>query len=43
MLNTHISYAFYALSFVASALLLRKIFALRLLARKDALRITTLR
>lgn len=38
MLNTDISYAFYALSFVAGASLLRKILALRLLALRATLR-----
>jgi len=38
MFNSQISYAFYALSFMASALLLRKMFALRLLALRANLR-----
>jgi hypothetical protein len=38
MFNTHISYAFYALSLAASALLLRKFFALRLLPLRANLR-----
>jgi len=38
MLNLDISYAFYALSLVASASLSRKLFALRLLALRATLR-----
>lgn len=38
MLNNHFSYVFYALSFVACASLLRKAFALRLLALRTTLR-----
>ncbi|MES2012598.1 MAG: hypothetical protein V4445_02480 [Pseudomonadota bacterium] len=44
MLNSHISYITYALSFFASALLLRKVFALRPAAlRNGALHARTLR
>jgi len=44
MLNLHISYITYALSFFASALLLRKVFALRPVAlRNGALHARTLR
>ncbi len=43
MLNIIISYAFYAISFMASALLLRKILALRVVVRVKAQRLHTLR
>ncbi len=43
MLNLNISYAFYAISLMASALFLRKILALRVAARVNALSSHTLR
>ena len=43
MLNITISYAFYAISLMASALFLRKILALRVVANAKALRTHTLR
>lgn len=43
MLNTIILYVFYAISLMASALLLRKILALRVAARVKAQRLHTLR
>jgi hypothetical protein len=43
MLNITISYAFYAISLMASALFLRKILALRVAASAKALRTHTLR
>ena len=43
MLNFNISYGFYAISLMASALYLRKILALRVTARAEALRLLKLR
>lgn len=43
MLNNNISYVFYAISLMASALFLRKIIALRLAALVKAQRLHTLR